>query len=635
MRKNLINLAAMLALSMHGSLGARTGESDSPLAGTPEPAAYDSPAALAATEDGKQLFVACATANQVAVFDTASASVAHRIDVPASPLGLVLSKDGSRLYVACAAPSSTICVIDVAQCHITEQIPAGHTAMSPVLSPDEKTLYVCNRFNHDVSVIDLAAHRELKRIRVEREPVAAAITPDGRYLIVANHLHAGASDHLHAQAVVIIIDTAAGRVAKNIHLSLGATLLRGVAVSPDGRFAAVTFVGARFWLSTTELALGRMNCNALAVLDLKRLETLGVLLLDQACRGAANPWAVSWTPDGKTILVSHAGTHEVSLVDAPVVAESSSFFSPVLGAYAGGNRTKLPEPPKYPVRVRRRLPLPGNGPRALAVAGSELYVANYYSDNLCRIDLAQADSVPESLPLGPAREPGVVRKGEMLFNDARLCSQGWQSCSSCHDTDGRTDAFNWDLLNDGLNNPKNTKSLLWAHQMPPVMALGVRANAEAAVRAGLQHILFTEQPEKVPAAIDAYLQSLRPVPSPYLVSGHLSAAAERGQRLFMSAKTGCADCHPPSLYTDLEAHDVGTAGEFHSLFGASAADKPSDQFYTPTLVELWRTAPYLHQGSAATLGDVLITKNRNDRHGRTSHLTPPEIDELVEYLLSL
>jgi YVTN family beta-propeller protein len=630
-----MNLAAVLALSVHGSLGAKTGESDPPLAGAPEPAAYDSPAALAATEDGKELFVACATANQVAIFDTASASVTQRIDVPASPLGLVLSKDGSRLYVACAAPSSTICVIDVAQRQITGQVPVGHTAMSPVLSPDEKTLYVCNRFNNDVSVIDLAAQRELKRIRVEREPVAAAITPDGRYLIVANHLHAGASDHLHAAAVVSIIDTAAGRVAKSIHLSLGATLLRGVAVSPDGRFAAVTFVGARFWLSTTELALGRMNCNALAVLDLKRLETLGVLLLDRACRGAANPWAVSWTPDGKTIVVSHAGTHEVSLVDAPVVAESSSFFSPVLGAYAVGNRAKLPEPPKYPVRVRRRLPLPGNGPRAVAVVGSELYVANYFSDNLCRIDLAESELVPESLPLAPAQEPGLVRKGEMLFNDARLCSQGWQSCSSCHDTDGRTDAFNWDLLNDGLNNPKNTKSLLWAHQTPPVMALGVRANAEAAVRAGLQHILFTDQPEEVPAAIDAYLQSLRPVPSPRLVNGHLSAAAERGRQLFMSATTGCASCHPPSLFTDLAAHDVGTAGEFHSLFGAPAADKPSDRFYTPTLVELWRTAPYLHNGAAATLGDVLITKNWNDRHGRTSHLTPPEIDELVEYLLSL
>ncbi|MBI4660815.1 MAG: hypothetical protein HY735_18420 [Verrucomicrobia bacterium] len=96
----------------------------------------------------------------------------------------------------------------------------------------------------------------------------------------------------------------------------------------------------------------------------------------------------------------------------------------------------------------------------------------------------------------------------MFFNDAQLCAQRWQSCASCHDADGRMDALNWDLLNDGVGNPKNTKSLLWTHQTAPVMALGVRASAEVAVRAGIHHILFTQQPEDVPAAIDAYLKSL-------------------------------------------------------------------------------------------------------------------------------
>jgi len=43
------------------------------------------------------------------------------------------------------------------------------------------------------------------------------------------------------------------------------------------------------------------------------------------------------------------------------------------------------------------------------------------------------------------------------------------------------------------------------------MSLGVRDSVEAAVRAGIEHILFTKQPEEVPAAIDEYLQSLKPV----------------------------------------------------------------------------------------------------------------------------
>jgi hypothetical protein len=48
-----------------------------------------------------------------------------------------------------------------------------------------------------------------------------------------------------------------------------------------------------------------------------------------------------------------------------------------------------------------------------------------------------------------------------------------------------------------------------------------------------------------------------------------------------------------------------------------------------------RTAPYLHDGSAATVRDVVTMRNRHDRHGKTSNLTAQEIDDLCAYLLSL
>ena len=60
--------------------------------------------------------------------------------------------------------------------------------MGPAVSPDGKRLYVCNRFDNDVSVIDLAAGKELARVAAVREPIAAAVTPDGRTVLVANHL---------------------------------------------------------------------------------------------------------------------------------------------------------------------------------------------------------------------------------------------------------------------------------------------------------------------------------------------------------------------------------------------------------------------------------------------------------------
>jgi hypothetical protein len=377
-----------------------------------------------------------------------------------------------------------------------------------------------------------------------------------------------------------------------------------------------------------------MNSNALTFLDLERLSVLGVVLLDQTTRGAAIPWAVTWTPDGHTVVVSHAGAHSVSLVNAPVDTNPNNFFSLAIGAYASDGQ-RPPQSPTHPVRVQRRIELPGLGPRALAVSRSQLYVANYFSDDLCRIDLTYPNVEAESLALGVVREPSIIRKGEILFNDARLCFQGWQSCASCHDTDARTDGLNWDLLNDGAGNPKNTRSLLQSHQRGRVMALGVRTNASSAVRAGIHHVLFSNQPEEVPEAIDAWLKSLQPIPSPRLVGGQLSPAARRGKELFESSRTGCADCHPSPLFTDFHGYDVGTAAPYRGVWDTQPGQDPSDQFITPTLIEVWRTAPYLHDGSAISLEDVLTGRNPNDDHGRTSHLTPEEIEDLVEYLLSL
>ena len=74
-------------------------------------------------------------------------------------MGLVLSADEQQLFVTCASPESKLCVLDVSTGKISVTIPLGHTSLAPVITPDEKTLYVCNQFDNDVSVIDLSAKR--------------------------------------------------------------------------------------------------------------------------------------------------------------------------------------------------------------------------------------------------------------------------------------------------------------------------------------------------------------------------------------------------------------------------------------------------------------------------------------------
>ena len=104
------------------------------------------------------------------------------------------------------------------------------------------------------------------------------------------------------------------------------------------------------------------------------------------------------------------------------------------------------------------------------------------------------------------------------------------------------------------------------------------------------------------------------------------ASAQAFASLKLAEEKQCLQCHAGPLFTDLKSYEVGTA---------SATDLPGDEFDTPTLIELWRSGPYLHDGSAATVRDVLTTRNEKNRHGATRHLAPPQIDELAAYLLSL
>ena len=112
------------------------------------------------------------------------------------------------------------------------------------------------------------------------------------------------------------------------------------------------------------------------------------------------------------------------------------------------------------------------------------------------------------------------------------------------------------------------------------------------------------------------------VPSPYLVDGKLSSAAERGKLLFASKAAGCIECHSKPHYTDQEMYDVGSKAPYDRR----------RKFDTPSLIESWRTAPYLHDGHYTTVKDLLIKGN----HGKTvKKLNEEQIDDLVEFVLSL
>jgi len=170
---------------------------------------YLSPSALVADSQGKTLYIAEETANQIAVFDVASGAVKKVISLPDRPSGLALAPDDRTLYVTIGTPNGRIHVVDLKTGKSVSKIRARHTPNAPVISPDGKTLYVCNRFSGNVAVYDVASKEIAATIKVAREPFAAAVTPDGKSLFVAHLIPRGASDRDYVAAEVSVIDTAA------------------------------------------------------------------------------------------------------------------------------------------------------------------------------------------------------------------------------------------------------------------------------------------------------------------------------------------------------------------------------------------------------------------------------------------
>ena len=154
------------------------------------------------------------------------------------------------------------------------------------------------------------------------------------------------------------------------------------------------------------------------------------------------------------------------------------------------------------------------------------------------------------------------------------------------------------------------------------MGHGVRATAEVAVRAGFKYILFSPVPENDAVAVDEYLKSIQPVPSPYLVNGKLSKRAKTGKKLF--EQTGCNNCHSGPYYTNMRSYDVGTLRRWDKSIEKLLLDVPS-------LIEVWRTAPYLHDGRAMSVEEAF----NSCHHEGVKGLSEDEMLDLVEYVLSL
>lgn len=614
--------------------------------------AYRSPLDVAFSPDGSLLAVSDHTAEALVMVDVSTGRVTGQIPLRGRPAGVVWSADSRAVYVA-ERTAGTVAEVGRAG-RITRRFRVGAAPTGMALARGRRRLVVADSATHTVGIVDLSSGKEIARADVVREPWYVAVTPDESLAVVANRLPAGDAGDPSASAVVSLISLESNRVVATIPLPPNSVNVLGVVVSPDGRWAYAAHNLGRAELPTEQIEYGWINANAVSVIDLRSRRRHATVLLDQPSAGAANPWGLAISRDGTTLWVALSGIHKLGRLN---LAKLHAWLDQQLPRLAGRSEddglvrgapvnvgAPLPggKMPGQVELVTSRMPaaygtgvyladvfhwtdLAGNGPRGLAISpdGRRLAAAMYFSGGVAVVD-ARTRKVARSVTLGRQPPASAERRGEAIFHDAMRCYQQWLSCSTCHPS-GRADGLNWDLLNDGIGSPKNTRSLLLSHRTPPVMWEGVRPDMETAAASGFRFILFQEAPDADLRAVEAYIRSLRPTPSPHLVAGQLSQKARRGKRIFDDPRTDCGQCHSGTLFTDLKTYDVGTRIK---------TDR-TGTFDTPTLIELWRTSPYLHHGRARTLREVFTKFNRGDRHGKTSHLSPRDIDALVEYMKSL
>jgi len=572
-----------------------------------ERSSYFSPVDLALDTTLGRLFVVGQSTHELRSYalDENSSYISYFSELPAKSICLA----GDKLLLVCSHSEGALIILDKQTLLPMSSIKVGHGACDVEVSEDLSRAYVANQFSDDISIIDLLSMQEAGRFKVLRQPKQIKLSRDGKYLFAANFLPAGRADVDTVTSCVSVIDLHTGSTVKHIPLANGSNALRGMCLSANGKHLLITHNLGRFQVPTTQLEQGWMNTSALSIIEVESLEFVATILLDEPDFGAAGSWGIDCSEN--FIYVAHSGTHDFSTIDYKKLDKK-------LGLHP--NKQSLAYDLRFLSDIRGRTKLDGNGPRAIVSSGNRLYVANYFSDNI-NVYLKDHSSWTDliSIELSDYKQQDEIRKGEQYFNDASFCFQSWQSCTGCHPDNARIDGLNWDLLNDGMGNPKNCKSLLMSHVTAPAMITGIRPNAETAVRAGFEFIQFMQVDDSITHAVDAYLKSLEAIPSPHLVNGALSKDAIQGKIVFEDA--GCTECHPEPYYTDLKKHLMGTQGIYDQ----------QNSWDTPTLIEAWRTGPYLHDGRSATMRDVFTS----EYHGLENPLPEEEVDHLVSYLLAL
>ncbi|HEX4445112.1 MAG TPA: hypothetical protein VH044_00185 [Polyangiaceae bacterium] len=656
-------LASAIACSSNGTVPPAPTPVPQPIVGYPQ--AHSS--ALAVSPDGARLFVVHPDADSVTFLDRTTRAIEHevllaatapavdpttsRFDPAVSPRALAVDARGATLYVT-GERSGRLYAIDAATAAIKNDVAVCSEPVGVLVSRDDMHIFVA--CSQDDAVVELAAGTLAVegRAACPHKPWTLAWAPDGTTLLATHLLGAGVS--AFATAPLALQTTWA--------LADGAPASSGDPTEPHGEVRGVYDVVARPGTSeiwAAHLMLG--TDTEQPTLDFQRTVFPAISIFDptgvQQARlsvhtnpgddGAfgdvvSGPREITFSDDGQFAFMVDTDSEDVLIIDATRRVEVASFGL-----------------------IR---PLPGHMPEGVAWVDGELYVQERNTEDIAAFHVDVGDAGLSWVPDGAAFPtlaadpmPAHLRLGQDLFysansDDFPLTQDHWVSCATCH-IEGRSSAITWKFAEGPRDTPSNAGGMLGTGFLfrtadrSKVQDYWKTIDTE---QGGHYSLTDATQSSQLDAITD-YVNDAIPVPVPPTPLD--AQALARGAQIFADpTKTNCACCHSGPNKTDsgqgnptldmtgpIVLHDVGTCvttGAFPDVAHDAIDGSPraACAFDTPALRGLWDSAPYLHDGSAPTLADVLPAMLQATAPACPTVLAPLSQDDrsaLVEYLRGL
>jgi YVTN family beta-propeller protein len=639
------------------------GSSSSPKASS-APATHS--ASLAISTDGATLYVTQPDNDSVSFIDRASHAITRevlldgmataqdpttkRFDPAVGPRALALNSQGTTLYVT-GQRSGHVYAVDTATATVKTDAPACSEPVGVLVSPDDQSVFVACAQDDEVVELKASDLSLVASAACSRKPWALAWAADGKTLLATHFLGPGVTAFntapLAVQTVWPVPDLGPRTDPTEPHGQVRGIYDAVVRPGTSELWVAHIMLGTDTPQPTLDFE--ETVFPSLSIFDEtgNQITRLSVAP-NEGDNGAfgdivSGPRAIAFSDDGKLAFVVDSDSEDVLIVDADRRVEA---------------------------QIIR--PLPGHLPEGIVWSQGEIFVQERNSEDIAAFRIEQGDAgvtvTPDGTPfpsLGTDPMPANLRLGQKLFysansDDVPITQNHWVACATCH-LEGRSDAVTWLFAQGPRDTPTNAGGLL---DTGFLFRTADRNQVQdywktIDIEQGGDFSATSVEQQPLLKAIADYANYAIPTPVPPRTDPSLVA---QGKMVFANA--GCGNCHLGPALTDsgmanasldlggaivssatvggVLLHDVGTCvtdGPWPDVPHQDIAShaRPACAFDTPALRGLWDSAPYFHDGSAATLDAVIpvMLQASAPAGGTAPVLSASDEQALVEYLKSL